>query len=151
MNNVETFSYVPMILTEGAEAWRAHGVQRRHRLEVPLALRPRESAGRVLRADGHDRTRRWSRCRATACATARSSRRSLRAARARHSCRRPWPTRRSTSTRWRRPAACSARAPCSSWTRTPTCWTWPRTWSGSSATSPAASASLAASAPRRPR
>ncbi len=26
MNNVETFSYVPLILQEGAEAWRAHGV-----------------------------------------------------------------------------------------------------------------------------
>ena len=26
MNNVETFSYVPLILQEGADAWRAHGV-----------------------------------------------------------------------------------------------------------------------------
>ncbi len=25
MNNVETFSYVPLILREGAEAWKAHG------------------------------------------------------------------------------------------------------------------------------
>ena len=53
MNNVETFHYVPLILKEGAEAWKARGANGATGLKFLSLCGDVERSGGLLRPDGH--------------------------------------------------------------------------------------------------
>ena len=55
MNSVETFAHVPVIAERGAEWWKSQGVNGGTGLKFFAVSGPHREAGRVLRADGHDR------------------------------------------------------------------------------------------------
>ena len=57
MNSVETLAHVPVIAARGAPWWSAAGPGRPRGPEVLRRLRPRGTARRVLRPDGHHRPR----------------------------------------------------------------------------------------------
>ena len=110
MNSVETFADVPIILERGAEWWKEPGRQRRDRPEVLRDLRARRAPRRLLRS-GRLHHARPHRARRRGHGRSRGRRRSSPAARRRTSSAPSTSTCRSTGSRCRRRARCSAPAP----------------------------------------
>ena len=94
---------------EGRRVVRRPGPQRPQGPALVLGLRPRREAGRATRAGGHHGARADRRILRRHARRATRSTATCRAARRAASCRRRWPTSRSTSTRCSRTAASSAR------------------------------------------
>ena len=151
MNSVETFAHVPVIALRGADWWNAQG--------APSSTGATHAGLKFFAVSGHverpgvycvpmgTTARRTPRPGGRRVRTAGSSARSSQAARPPTSSARASSTSSLTSARCRPPGPCSAPARWSSWPRAPTCSPPPSTCCGSSATSRAASACRAGSAP----